>query len=138
MTENTFNSENAHDVGLRLVMPDHGTSLFSFYLSVTQRMCKDCKKDFNSNNPDKKEVSRTVRQISKHCSKEETYIASRIPLAEAIFRELLAVGIKPTNAGAVAEALMARWAATPTHPRVSGEVVARLAKSLQDIEITNE
>ena len=137
MTGNTINCQTEDTIGLRMVMPDHGTSLYSFYLAVTQRMCKECRNDLNAIDPDKKEVARTMRQLSRHCSKEEAYIASRIPLAEAIFRELLASGTKLTNASAVSESLMARWAGTPTHPKISNEVVVRLARSLPDVEITN-
>ena len=62
-------------------------------------------------------VSVHLRQIAKQCSTTPDFIHSEMPLAEAIFRVLLANGNKPMTTEEIYGVLNERWV-DPINPRI--------------------
>ena len=60
---------------------------------------------------------RHLSKIASHCSKTADFINADMPLAEAIFRVLLANANKPMTVQQVYESLNERWV-DPINPRI--------------------
>ena len=102
------------------VSPERIASLGrSFQLLLLQRRCASCWGSLMQEPKGGRDVTapRHLSKIASHCSKTADFINSDMPLAEAIFRILLANANKPMPIQQIYESLNERWV-NPINPRI--------------------
>ena len=119
-TEQEQEQEAPHVSALFHVSPEriasHGRS---FQLLLQQRRCASCWGPLMQEPKGGRDISasRHLSKIASHCSKTADFINSDMPLAEAIFRILLANANKPMTIQQIYEGLNERWV-DPINPRI--------------------
>ena len=91
----------------------------SLQLLLLQRRCASCWGNLMQEPNGGRDLIafRHLSKIASHCSKTADFINSDMPLAEAIFRVLLANANKPMTVQQVYESLNERWV-DPVNPRI--------------------
>ena len=97
-------------------------------------LCKDCKKQYKSEEPLVSSV--LVKNIQKCCSKKEDYIHSGLPLKQATYRTILAKGNRPSTARQISDFLTDKWGESVYTRSMTPAVISRLLETSMDYEIS--
>ena len=97
-------------------------------------LCKDCKKQYKSEEPAVSSV--LVKNIQKCCSKKEDYIHSGLPLKQATYRTILAKGNRPSTARQISDFLTDKWGESVYTRSMTPAVISRLLETSMDYEIS--
>lgn len=97
-------------------------------------LCKECKKQYKSDEPSASSV--LVKNIQKCCSKKPDYIHSGLPLKQATYRALLSKGNRPTTARQISDFLTERWGESVYTRSMTPAVISRLLETSVDYEIS--
>ena len=96
----------------------------SFQLLLEQRRCASCWGGLMQEAKGIRSViaSRHLSKLANHCSKRPDFITSGMPVAEAIFRVLLANANKPMTVQQIYDGLNERWVdpRNPGIPEIDG------------------
>ena len=97
-------------------------------------LCKDCKKQYKSEEPLVSSV--LVKNIQKCCSKKQDYIHSGLPLKQATYRTILAKGNRPSTARQISDFLVDKWGESVYTRSMTPAVISRLLETSMDYEIS--
>ena len=106
----------------------------SLILLFTGMLCKECKKQYKSEEPSVTSV--LVKNIQKCCSKKPDYIHSGLPLKQATYRTMLAKGNRPSTARQISDFLTDKWGESVYTRSMTPAVISRLLETSVDYEIS--
>jgi len=106
----------------------------SLILLFTGMLCKECKKQYKSEEPSVSSV--LVKNIQKCCSKKPDYIHSGLPLKQATYRTMLAKGNRPSTARQISDFLTDKWGESVYTRSMTPAVISRLLETSVDYEIS--
>ena len=106
----------------------------SLILLFTGMLCKECKKQYKSEEPSVTSV--LVKNIQKCCSKKPDYIHSGLPLKQATYRTMLAKGNRPSTARQISDFLTDKWGESVYTRSMTPAVISRLLETSMDYEIS--
>ena len=106
----------------------------SLILLFTGMLCKECKKQYKSEEPSVSSV--LVKNIQKCCAKKPDYIHSGLPLKQATYRTMLAKGNRPSTARQISDFLTDKWGESVYTRSMTPAVISRLLDTRMDYEIS--
>ena len=106
----------------------------SLILLFTGMLCKECKKQYKSEEPSVSSI--LVKNIQKCCSKKPDYIHSGLPLKQATYRTMLAKGNRPSTARQISDFLTDKWGESVYTRSMTPAVISRLLETSVDYEIS--